>query len=1021
MFGGGGGRHVVLGSSQCGVRTIFGWGAKDKGDDSNSDSDGGDGDGKGKGDKKDEQTVVDVEGQNGGRAGHPAAGAGAGGADGEDGDSGGGDGDGDGDGADGGGVRGDPAGAAAHNALVSMLQGPPESLQDVLAVPVGRKPLFPGAVKQLVVTDDATVRAIRKHHATGRPHLGLFLKRDADAAEGGEGGEGVIADARNDVHQTGTLASIQNIEEVGADRGGPGLQLFVLAHRRVAITGDAVEEGPPPVVPIEHLPNGSDGDAADESESDRLAVSAYSNELLATLRDVIKNNPLFSEHVQYFSQHFDLKDPYRLADMAAGVLTAGTPEELQQLLEADGADKLNRVLGLLRREREITELQQQIRTNVEEKMSEQQRKYFLTEQLKMIQQELGIAQDDKEALLSRYQGRVDDIEKALATQQEAADAAAATEQEDGDGEEGEKGEDGGGEGEGALLMPEDAIRVINEEMDKLRTLEKNSSEFNVTRNYLDWLTLLPWGKCSEENFDVARARAILDEDHYGLTDVKERILEFIAVGNLRGSVQGKIICLSGPPGVGKTSIASSVARSLGREFFRFSVGGLTDVAEIKGHRRTYVGAMPGKLIQCLKATGASNPLVLIDEIDKLGRGHQGDPASALLELLDPNQNHAFTDHYLDVPVDLSKCLFLCTANVLDTIPGPLRDRMEVIELSGYDLQEKVQIARQYLDAKARAAAGLEVGGERTPSDLAVTDDAIEHLARWYCREAGVRNLEQHYEKIFRKVALEVVGGAAPAGGNWAIDAGNLAAYVGKPKFTSDRHYTTPPPGVVPGLAYTSLGGALLYIETKLIGRAGGGGGGDGDEFGDDGLDDDLGGGDSGDSISIGGLGGGGGGFRPPTVTATGQLGDVMRESSRIAAAVATDKVAAFAPGDSFFRGGPTVHLHVPEGATPKDGPSAGVTMATALVGLALNRPIRADLAMTGELTLTGKVLPVGGIREKVVAARRAGIACVVLPADNARDLDELPDYLKEDLEVHFASTFDDVFDIAFCEDRYFDI
>jgi Lon-like ATP-dependent protease len=332
--------------------------------------------------------------------------------------------------------------------------------------------------------------------------------------------------------------------------------------------------------------------------------------------------------------------------------------------------------------------------------------------------------------------------------------------------------------------------------------------------------------------------------------------------------------------------------------------------------------------------------------------------------------------------------------------------MEVIQVSGYDLQEKVEIGRQYLDGKARAAAGLDVGGERTPATLQVTDAAIEHLARWYCREAGVRNLEQHFEKIFRKVALEVVSGAEKPGGDWTVNADNLSDYVGKPRFTSDRHFAEPPPGVVPGLAYTSLGGVLLYIETKVIGREGGRGG---DEFGDDGLDD-AGDGGRGDAS-----------FRPPRVTTTGQLGDVMRESSQIAAAVASDKTVAFEPGNSFFNSGPTIHLHVPEGATPKDGPSAGVTMATALVGLALNRPIRPDVAMTGELTLTGKVLPVGGIREKVVAARRAGITCLVLPADNARDVDELPDYLKDEMEIHFASSFDDVFDIAFCEDRFFDL
>lgn len=731
----------------------------------------------------------------------------------------------------------------------------------------------------------------------------------------------------------------------------------------------------------------------DDQQHDNM-IKAYSNELLATLRDVLRLNPLFNEHVQYFSQRFDLKDPYRLTDMACALSTAGTPEELQSVLEASQLEeRMKQVLVLLRREREVTELQQQIRTRVEEQISEQQRKYFLQEQMKMIQQELGIAKDDKEALLQKFQTRLDTLRGDEDGGGDDSDDDDATSSSDPS-----SSSPTGAAGPGGACIPDEVQTVINEEMGKLQTLEKNSSEFNVTRNYLEWLTQLPWGHCKDENFDVIRAREILNEDHYGLQDVKDRILEFIAVGCLRGSVQGKIICLSGPPGVGKTSIGKSIARALNREFYRFSVGGLTDVAEIKGHRRTYVGAMPGKLVQALKATGTSNPLVLIDEVDKIGTGHRGDPSSALLELLDPGQNETFMDLFLDVPIDLSKVLFVCTANETSSIPGPLLDRMEVIQLSGYDLTEKVEIAKQYLEPKVREAAGLAPGGKHTPTSLEIDENALKALARWWCRESGVRNLEQHMERIFRKAALEVVTSSKDSK-DWAITESALEHYVGKPVFTSDRLYDEPPEGVIAGLAWTSMGGSVLYIETKLVGKRT-----SKQSFDDLDLDGAIAASECHDV---------------PSLTTTGKLGEVMQESSRIAAVVAGAKLRAYDPSCDYFDSA-NIHLHVPAGAVPKDGPSAGVTMATAMISLALNRPARADMAMTGELTLTGRVMPVGGIREKIIAARRAGLSCIVIPKENARDFAELPDYLREDLEIHYAETYDDVFDVAFCEDRFFD-
>lgn len=505
-------------------------------------------------------------------------------------------------------------------------------------------------------------------------------------------------------------------------------------------------------------------------------------------------------------------------------------------------------------------------------------------------------------------------------------------------------------------------------------LEPAGSEFNLTRNYLDWLTVLPWGKFSSDSYNLTRASEILEEDHYGLKEVKDRILEFIAVAQLKGSVSGKILCLVGPPGVGKTSIGKSIARALERQYYRFSVGGLSDVAEIKGHRRTYVGAMPGKVVQALKKVQTQNPMILIDEIDKLGRGHQGDPASALLELLDPEQNNSFLDHYLDVPTDLSKVLFVCTANTVDTIPAPLLDRMEVISLSGYVAQEKLEIAKRYLIPTASEAAGV------TPEQVAVTDEAIETLNRQYCRESGVRNLKKHVEKLYRKAAFKLVqeqknseesDKSVPVD-KLVIGPAQLKDYVGSPVFTSEKLYEGKllPPGVVTGLAWTSMGGSILYMETILEKIAG-------------------------SSTDKGSL------------IRTGQLGKVMEESSTIAYSYAKAFMTKYYPESPFFQQA-AIHLHVPEGATPKDGPSAGSTMTTALLSLALSRPIPSSLAMTGELSLTGKVLRIGGVKEKMIAARRSGIKTVILPASNRADWDDLPEYIREGLTVHFVEEFPEI-------------
>jgi Lon-like ATP-dependent protease len=714
-------------------------------------------------------------------------------------------------------------------------------------------------------------------------------------------------------------------------------------------------------------------------DMDDDVVKATSFEVISTLRDVLKTSSLWRDHVQTYTQHIgDFTYP-RLADFGAAICGANRHQAQEVLEELDVHKRLRLTLELMKKEMEISKIQETIAKAIEEKISGEQRRYLLNEQLKAIKKELGVETDDKSALSAKFKERIEPNKEKI---------------------------------------PAHVLQVIEEELTKLQLLEASSSEFNVTRNYLDWLTILPWGNYSNENFDVARAQTILDEDHYGLSDVKERILEFIAVGRLRGTSQGKIICLSGPPGVGKTSIGRSIARALNRKFFRFSVGGLADVAEIKGHRRTYVGAMPGKMVQCLKSVGTANPLVLIDEIDKLGRGHAGDPASALLELLDPEQNANFLDHYLDVTIDLSKVLFVCTANVIDMIPNPLLDRMEVISIAGYITDEKVHIARDYLEKTARGDCGVK------PEQVEVSDAALLSLIENYCREAGVRNLQKQIEKIYRKIALKLVReGAVPEEPAVAsdpeeaeivadvgesienhtveentvssaeepkeeaqtekiaietvmIDESNLADYVGKPVFHAEKLYEQTPVGVVMGLAWTSMGGSTLYIETTVVEEGEGKGG----------------------------------------LNITGQLGDVMKESAQIAHTVARKIMLEKEPENQFFANS-KLHLHVPAGATPKDGPSAGCTMITSLLSLATKKPVRKDLAMTGEVTLTGRILPIGGVKEKTIAARRSQIKTIIFPEANRRDFDELAENVKEGLNVHFVDDYGKIFELAFGYDK----
>ncbi|MBM3207553.1 MAG: endopeptidase La, partial [Chlamydiae bacterium] len=681
-----------------------------------------------------------------------------------------------------------------------------------------------------------------------------------------------------------------------------------------------------------------------EDKSTRLSkeLKAYSISIITTIKELLKLNPLFKEELQIFLGHSDFTEPGKLADFAVALTTASR-EELQEVLETYNLQgRIDKALILLKKELDLSRLQNSINQKIEATISKTQREFFLREQLKTIKKELGLEKEDKTVDIEKFESRL-------------------------------KKRD----------VPEDVMSVINEEMEKLSMLEVQSAEYAVCRNYLDWLTIVPWGMMSEEALDLDHAEKVLDEDHYGLKDIKERILEFISVGKLAGGVKANIIGLMGPPGVGKTSIGKSIARALNRQFYRFSVGGMRDEAEIKGHRRTYIGAMPGKLVQALKFTQTMNPVIMLDEVDKIGNSYQGDPASALLEVLDPEQNKDFLDHYLDVRCDLSNVLFIVTANVIDAIPEPLKDRMEILRLSGYILEEKLAIAENYLIPRNRKSMGLKA------SEITFTKTAIKDIINGYAREAGVRNLENYIKKILRKVALKIVREREKTGDKkkgsekktedkktkakpekYVITQENLKDYLGKPIFTSDRFYDRTPIGVTMGLAWTSMGGATLYIEAIRV-----------------------------DSEKT-------------DMKLTGQAGDVMKESAQIAWTFLHSNVDKYAKGKKFFEKS-QVHLHIPEGATPKDGPSAGITMVTSLLSLLRNQPVAADLGMTGELTLTGKVLPIGGVKEKFIAGKRSGLKTLIFPKDNQRDYDELPKHIKAGMKVHFVSEYSEVFDVAF--------
>lgn len=948
---------------------------------------------------------------------------------------------------------GDGGGKKGKKSAEKALQKPvvPDVYPQVLAIPIARRPLFPGFYKAITIKDPNVATAITESIKRGQPYVGAFLFKNENEDED------IIRNVE-DVHDVGVFAQITSAFPIHGQEGA--LTAILYPHRRIKLSSlvspgkaevEKTDSKPDPEIP-EVIPQQtttaaatttttSEGEPPLEKKGDVVAsfeegamekkpdqvaekyeptswlkkwpvslvnvdnladepydpkspvIRAVTNEIVNVFKEVATMNNLFRDQISTFSMSQSTgnvtSEPGKLADFAAAV-SSGEQNELQEVLSCMNVEeRMQKALIVLKKELMNAQLQSKITKDVESKISKRQREYWLMEQMKGIRRELGLESDGKDKLVEKFK------EKA-----------------------------------NKLAMPEPVRKVFDEELNKLAHLEAAASEFNVTRNYLDWLTQIPWGRRSAENFGIPNAMKVLDEDHYGLKDVKDRILEFIAVGKLRGTVEGKILCFVGPPGVGKTSIGKSIARALNREYYRFSVGGLTDVAEIKGHRRTYVGALPGRIIQALKKCQTENPLVLIDEVDKIGRGYQGDPSSALLELLDPEQNSSFLDHYMDVPVDLSKVLFVCTANMTDTIPRPLLDRMELITLSGYVADEKRAIANRYLAPAAKDAAGLK------DAKVNLNDEAIEELIKSYCRESGVRNLKKQIEKVYRKSALKIVqdlgedvlpeeealtdegkaaleesqkkkaeaeaasdedtqldeGRAAteateaetaekprkalrvPDSVDVEIGKDNLVDYIGPPIFTSDRLYDVSPPGVSMGLAWTQMGGAAMYIESILQAplRA----------------------------------------SSRPGLEITGNLKSVMKESTTIAYSFAKAFMVKEFPDNNFFDKG-KMHLHVPDGAVSKDGPSAGVTMTTSLLSLALDAPVNPTVAMTGEITLTGKVLRIGGLREKTVAARRAGCKTVIFPKDNMSDWLELPENIKEGIDGHAVGWYNEIFDLIF--------
>ncbi|MCL1815057.1 MAG: endopeptidase La [Treponema sp.] len=804
------------------------------------------------------------------------------------------------------------------------------------------RPIFPGIFTPIMIGNPPDVKVI-DDAVSGDALIGLVMLRNETETP-----------SITDLYQVGTVAKI--VKKINLPDGGVNIFISTLKRFRVKKTLHAQA---PIAAAVEYL---------EDEEDNTSEVKGLTRALISEMKQISENNPLFSEEMRLNMINID--HPGKIADFITSILNIDKTEQ-QKILEILNVRKrMEQVLVFIKKEQELLRIQKRIQKEINEKIEKSQRDYFLKEELKAIKTELGMTTDAKSSEYQRFKEKID-----------------------------------------AFKFEGEIKEAVEQELEKFSLMEPNSGEFTVTRNYLDVIVSLPWNDPPPEIFDLKNAREILDADHYGLKDVKSRIAEYLAVRKLRNLVQngkgqkvqqnsqkapqkaappglgrgfdqypaGSIICLVGPPGVGKTSVGRSIARSLGKEFFRFSVGGMRDEAEIKGHRRTYIGAMPGKIIQGLKITKTRDPVFMIDEIDKMGASYQGDPASALLEVLDPEQNYAFRDHYLDLPFDISQVFFIVTANTLDTIPMPLLDRMEIIELPGYIDTEKLEIAKRYLVPKSLEKNGLK------KNQAKYTKDSLLHIANGYAREAGVRNFEKNLDKIHRKLAMQIIETTEAGTENekakskassvssdqhsFAVDKKAVEKHLGKPIFPGDVVKRADKPGMSLGLAWTSMGGDTLIIE----------------------------------AVASPGKG---------ELILTGKMGDTMKESASIAMTVARKAgIEKYGVASEWFEKN-QIHLHIPEGATPKDGPSAGITMATALLSLIRGKNIAGRLAMTGELSLTGQVLPIGGLKEKTVAARRNQVKDIIIPKHNLRDLDDIPDHVKKGINFHPVERFEEVLGLA---------
>jgi ATP-dependent Lon protease len=759
------------------------------------------------------------------------------------------------------------------------------------ALPLKETVVFPESMTPLAIGQERSIKLI-DDVVGGDRLLALIAVKNENAETPGW----------DDLYEIGTAAVVHKMIRVPDGT----LRVLVQGIRRVRLQRRVLED---PYLVGEFV---EEPDQLEETKE----VEALTRNVQSLFTRIIAQVPYLPEELQIAAANVD--DPSALCHLVASTLRLKT-EEKQRLLELVSVDaRLRDVSLILNRELEVFELGTRIQSQVQSELEQGQREFFLRQQMKAIQRELGES-DPEQAEMAELRERL-----------------------------------------GALDLPEDIAKAAFRELGRLERLPAAAAEYGVIRTYLDWIVTLPWNVTTTDNLDLVRAREILDEDHYDLEKVKERIIEHLAVSKLRNDPSGQILCFAGPPGVGKTSLGQSIARTLERKYARLSVGGVRDEAEIRGHRRTYIGAMPGSIIRALRDAESMNPVLLVDEIDKLGSDVRGDPSSAMLEVLDPEQNKGFRDHYLDLPFDLSKVLFICTANTTDTIPGALLDRMDVISLSGYTEDEKLGIAKRYLVPKQVEAHGLK------PDQFTVSDPALRLVIREYTREAGVRGLERRIADLCRKAARKVAEGFA---GRVRVDGRRVRTFLGPRRFSGEVRRRTADPGVATGLAYTAAGGDVLFIEAQAYPGKG-------------------------------------------RLQITGQLGEVMRESAQAALSWVRSHTKALDIPDTWFSDH-DVHVHVPAGAVPKDGPSAGVTMATAIASLVRGTPVSDDVGMTGEITLTGQVLPIGGVREKVLAAQRAGLKRVILPRENEVDLEDLPAETRRELEFVLVDSIEQVFDVAF--------